>query len=202
MLFATAASAWDEQVRSPATCVSVPATGCAAWVAPQDAISANDARAHAAVTQDQCTERLICTGFGFTLPAGAVIAPCGIWPWGCTDGTGAVVWTEAQNAYGWCQDADLRLTLGSATSVSANIKNGRWTGNDLQYAHPTGDADDWGRTLCATDPAVTTCEGGAWNVNNPTFGVSLQAKQCPGAGNAICRVDHVYVALRYDTPAP
>jgi cysteine-rich repeat protein len=121
---------------SPSTVVDDPATGTLVWTAPQAAAVSDDSAAIAGSPTGPTTHYLKATGFGFTIPAAAVIE-------------GIEVDFERRGASAF--DARVRLVKGGAIGSTDRSLPGDW--NTLVDVVVTygGSSDLWGETWTAAD---------------------------------------------------
>ena len=161
---------------NPTSCVNNTSIGTINWTNPTLAVASDNAYAQAIV--DGNTSRyLYCTGYGFAIPAGAVIQ-------------GIVVNVERKSdrtSNGGSVDAAVRLikagTIGTSDRSAATI----YTTADVIAAHGSI-SDLWGTTWTAAD------------INAATFGVVFAATKPDSNGQAhVVDVDHIQVVITYST---
>lgn len=137
--------------RSPTSCTNVTSIGSSAWSATGSAFASDNVYATATqVSGNVTTNYLSCTGYGFTIPAGATI-------------NGIVVSVERKTSGGSIRDAAMRLikagTIGSTDRSSATT----YTTSDLTDAHG-GNTDLWNAAWTVAD------------INASNFGAAFAAK--------------------------
>ena len=161
---------------NPTSCVNNTSIGTINWTNPTLAYASDNAYAQAIV--DGTTSRyLYCTGYGFAIPAGAVIQ-------------GIVVNVERKSdrtSNGGSVDAAVRLikagTIGTIDRATVTI----YPTVDVIEAHGSI-SDLWGTTWTAAD------------INAATFGVAFAAAKPDFNGPAhVVDVDHIQVVVTYST---
>ncbi|MDQ5879904.1 MAG: biosis protein MshQ [Pseudomonadota bacterium] len=160
---------------SPTSCQNTAATGTQAWSSPGNAASSNDNYATASVNDNQVTNYLECTGYGFAIPATATI-------------TGITVNAERNASNTLVRDSAVRLIKGGVRGSTDRSTTTDYTTSDVVEAHG-GAADLWGTTWTPAD------------INAANFGVAFAAYKNGTAGNArTVSVDHLQISVSYTVP--
>ena len=171
------------QARSPTNCVSFdignPGSG---WTNPGNAVSSNNAVATATANDDQATDALVCTGYGFTVPAGATIL-------------GIIMRVERRTSAvppgtAPTRDATVRVIKNGAATPTEGATATNYTNGDVVEVH--GSATElWGETWTDAD------------INNANFGAGFVAQKVGTAGNAVTiSVDHIQLEVFYNAAPP
>lgn len=148
---------------------SDPSTGGEGWTRPENARASDDLFASANLATGNQTQTLRATGFGFTIPDGAVIS-------------GVVVQVEHSERLpgATIQNEQVKLVVGSVIQGENRAGGVLTTEDEVQtYGSPT---DTWGLSLT---PA---------NVNSPDFGVALAYLALL---DDTIRVDHIQITVHY-----
>jgi hypothetical protein len=173
------AQATLSQVRSPATCISFD-VGNPNWGNPARAVSSNNSFATSAVNDNQSTDALVCTQYGFAIPASATVL-------------GIIVRVErrASSIVAPTRDALVRVLKGGAAEPAERATGTAYTTADVVEDHGTA-IDLWGTTWTPAD------------INdNPGFGAAFMAyKNGTAGGNITVSVDHVQIEVFYTNNAP
>ncbi len=169
-------------VRSPTTCTSAdignPGSG---WTNPGNAVSSNNAVATATANDNQSTDALVCTGYGFTIPGGALVQ-------------GIIVRIERRTSVtagtSPTRDAVVRILQGGAATPTEGATTTNYTTADVVEAH--GSATElWGATWTAAD------------INSANFGAGFVAQKAGTNGNAVTiSVDHIQLEVFYNNAPP
>lgn len=141
------------------------------WSDPQNATASDDAYASAGLNIDQSTSSLRCTGFGFTIPAGARI-------------DGIVVEYEARSSLSsTVRDSEVYLVLGGARRGSNRASSSFWPTSDT-WLQRGGANDLWGTTWTPSD------------INASSFGVDIKAGNGGGSLSS-AYIDAVRITVYY-----
>lgn len=148
------------------------ATGGIAWQSPMNALTVNGAFAHADVSNDQQTELLRVTGYGFNLPSTVTIK-------------GVVVELKRQGA-NQIVDGNIELWLDGAASSRPKFVASGWPVS-IGTHHYGQEVDTWGDTLT---PAI---------VGKPGFGTEIWARRRDdaGTGPAPADVESLLITIWY-----
>lgn len=168
------------ETQSPGTCATVN-IGNPNWSNPTRAVSSNNSVATATVGDNQATDRLQCSSYGFTIPAGATIL-------------GIIVNVERRtndvSAISPTQDSQVRLIKGGVVQGTDRSTATAYTLADVIEAHGTA-ADLWGTTWTPAE------------INAADFGAAFVAfKNGTVGGNVTISVDHVEIVVHYSEPPP
>jgi hypothetical protein len=164
----------------PGAAVNDKRTGVSAWTNPgevllqdgSDESTLNAARA-TLYTSQATSNYLLATGFGFKVPATALIT-----------GVTVTVRRKSREGEGEIVDDRVQLTGNDTLTKQNKAKSAPWTGT---YSEATygGPQDLWGRVWTAAD------------VNSNEFGVALSARWVGTAGNDRALVDYISVTVHY-----
>ncbi len=171
----------DVATGSPSSCQSVnwAGTGSSSWSNAGEARVSDNDRATASV-DGTTTHWLVCTDYGFSIPAGSTI-------------NGIVVNVERRSSStsnGGSEDAAVRLVVGGAVQGTDRATGTNYTTSDVVEAHG-GAADLWG--AASRTPA---------QINASNFGAAFAAtKPSSSGGSHTISVDHIEVEVHY-TPPP
>lgn len=168
---------------SPTVCINVAGVGTQAWTttAPNDPLASDNLYATASADDNQTTNYLQCTGYGFAIPAGATI-------------NGITVYVERKASGTLVRDAAMRLVRDVAgvptIQVADRVTLTNYTTADVVEAHGGG-ADLWGGVWTAAD------------INSANFGAALASIKAGAAGGArTVSVDHMSISVDYTSPFP
>lgn len=165
------------QTRSPGACATSGGAGTA-WTNPGNALTSNNSDATVSV-DGSTSEALECTTYGFSVPAGAIIAGIEV----------NVERASSSTANGGSRDSSL-LLLGGTVTGSDLATTTTYTTGDVVEAHG-GAAVTWGNTWTATQ------------INAVAFGAALGVTKPSATGGAhTVSVDHVQITVTYTLPAP
>ncbi|MBU1214096.1 MAG: LamG domain-containing protein, partial [Gammaproteobacteria bacterium] len=164
----------------PTSCINVPDIGTQAWSTLTGPLTSDNAYATASVNDNQTTNFLQCTGYGFAIPAGATI-------------NGITVNVERNASNTQVRDAAMRLVqdvAGTATIQTTDRSTTTvYTTADVIEAHG-GATDLWGGTWTAAD------------INAANFGAAFAAiKAGTAGGGRTVSVDHMSITIDYSMPA-
>ena len=163
---------------SPTACVNDASIGTRPWGTLTGPLASDNLYATASVNDNQTTNYLQCTGYGFAIPSGATIV-------------GITVNVERSASNTLVQDAAMRMV--KAGVIDSNAANDRstatgYTTTDVIEAHGGG-ADTWGTVWTAAD------------INDPNFGAAFASVKAGTAGGArTVRVDHMPITVTYTLP--
>jgi hypothetical protein len=179
-LIQPAAAYAHSQVRNPVDCVSVN-LGFPNWNNAPRAETSNNQVATATVGDDQSTDALVCTQYGFAIPAAATIF-------------GIVINVERRtndvSAISPTRDAMVRVLKGGVAEPADRATATDYTLADVVEAHG-GATDLWGATWTPAE------------VNNAGFGAGFVAQKAGATGgNVTVSVDHIAVEVFYSQPPP
>lgn len=161
------------QTRYPSSCVNSGTD--VLWDNPQNASASDNAYASAGLSTGQRTCSLRCTGFGFTIPAGAAIA-------------GIVVEYEAySSSASTILDYAVYLVLGGNRRGSGRQSTSYWPTRET-WLQRGGANDLWGTTWTPSD------------VNDSSFGVDIQAANGGGTPST-AYIDAVRITVYYTSIA-
>jgi hypothetical protein len=148
------------------------ATGDIAWQSPMNALTVNGAFAHADVSDEQQTELLRVTGYGFDLPSTVTIK-------------GVVVELKRQGA-NKIVDGNIELWLDGVASSRPKLFASGWPVS-IGTHHYGQEVDTWGDALT---PAL---------VGKPGFGAELWARrrEDAGTGPAPADVESLIITVWY-----
>jgi len=175
LVWSSAASALT-QTASPGSCTTIAGTNVD-WSNAGNAISSNNNYATAQLNDGQASDYLQCTGYGFSIPAGATI-------------NGITVNVERKSsATNALRDAAMRLVKAGTIQATDRSTTTYYPTSDTYEAHG-GAADLWGTTWTAAD------------INAANFGAAF-ASEKPGSagGSRTVRVDHIQIIVDY-SPYP
>ncbi|MCR4303396.1 MAG: hypothetical protein NUV63_04090, partial [Gallionella sp.] len=159
------------QTASPSTCVTVAGTNND-WSNAGLAVSSDGNDATASVNDGQRTDYLQCTGYGFTIPAGATI-------------NGITVNVERASSNTGTQDFAMRVVKAGVIGTTDRSTATAYPTTDAYEAHG-GAADLWGTTWTVTD------------INAANFGAAFASQKPGSAGGArTISVDHVEITVDY-----
>jgi MSHA biogenesis protein MshQ len=162
---------------SPTACTNVTGIGTQAWGTLTGPLASDNAYATASVNDNQTTNYLQCTGYGFAIPAGATI-------------NGITVNVERRTSGNPVRDAAMRLVRAGAIETTDRSTATNYTTADVIEAHG-GMADLWGASWTAAD------------INNASFGAALASIKAGTAGGArTVRVDHMSISVNYSLAFP
>lgn len=135
------------------------------WVDPENALAADGNAAEAGLdTNASPTAELLVTGFGFSLPPGAIV-------------TGVKVDVTRRSRDGDLRDESIHLFKSSTVRLPyRHASSDKW-GTEFSTKSYGGATDRWGGDLSAAD------------VNAATFGVAVSAKFVEAAGNGRAYID-------------
>ncbi len=161
------------QTRSPTACANNNTTGSTAWSNPANAYTSNDSYATAALAAGTTSNYLLCSNFGFSIPAGATI-------------TGISVDIERKSSNNSTRDNLLYLVKNGTIQTGSNgATNTNWPTSDATEAHP-GATALWGNTWTPAD------------INANNFGAALSARNAAG-GSRTMSVDALSITISYTT---
>jgi hypothetical protein len=167
------------QARTPASCANNTTIGTVNWANPGNAITSNTSYATAGVAGGGTTTRyLLCSNYGFNLPAGSRI-----------DGiTVNVERRSSSAAAGGVQDAAMRIVQGGVIGTADRSTTTQYTTSD--FTEPHGGATDlWGLTWTWAD------------INAANFGAAFATrKNTPGGGTFTIFVDVIGITVDYTLP--
>jgi MSHA biogenesis protein MshQ len=176
VLFAWHGAFAASQTRSPSSCTTQGGFG-ANWNNPGNAVSSNNFYATATV-DGTTTDPLRCTGYGFTIPAGAVILGIQV----------NIERRSNRTSNGGSHDASVRLVKGGAAQGSNLATATTYTTTDVVEAHG-GAAQLWGLAWLDTD------------INAANFGAEYTGtKPSPGGLAHTISVDYISVTVTYNQP--
>ena len=160
--------------RSPSNCVVNSGVGTVNWSNPDRARASDGSYATAVLNRDP-SRYLWCNGYGFSIPAGAVIN--GI--------TVNVERKSSSTANSGSRDESVRIVKGGAVVGSETATGTTYTTTDVVEPHG-GPGFLWGTGWTATD------------INASNFGVAFAAAKNSSGGNAqTISVDHIQVVVDY-----
>lgn len=141
-----------------------------AWTNVNNVFASDNTYATCTAGVDALTNTLRVAGFGFSIPAGAVV-------------TGVTIQIEWLNAAGGMVGSSYQLHKNNvALGTAKDTEENRLTES---YESVGGTADSWGATLTDTD------------VNDTTFGVLLQWHNSDVGATRTVSVDHVRMTVTY-----
>jgi uncharacterized repeat protein (TIGR01451 family) len=178
MTFATAAcpSASVSVTANPATCVNAVGVGSIAWTALNATLS-DDLYATTSLNDNQQSNYLKCTGYGFTIPTSATIS-------------GITVNVERNASNTPIKDLEVRTVKAGAIGTVDRSTATQYPTTDTIEAHG-GPTDLWGTTWTAAD------------INNVNFGAALAAQKAGANGGArTVNVDHMPITVDYTRGVP
>lgn len=162
---------------SPTSCIDDNGIGTKAWATLTGPLTSDNAYASAVVTDGETTHYLKCTGYGFAIPANAIIE-------GIT--VGVERWADNTNL----QDAAMRIVKGNAIGATDRSNVGTYPSADPNtYDNHGGVTDLWGTTWTPAD------------INAENFGTALASRKSnTTGGNRTIRVDHLAISVAYRLP--
>ncbi|BCB25402.1 hypothetical protein SKTS_02880 [Sulfurimicrobium lacus] len=164
------------QTMSPTTCSNVTGTGSLAWGSPGNALANDTSYATVSLNDSQVSNYLQCTGYGFTIPAGATI-------------NGVTVNVERMATNSGIQDAAMRLVRAGTIQSTDRSTTTAYPTTSAYEAHG-GAADLWGGSWTVAD------------INNANFGAAMAAAKPGSTGGArTASVDHIEITVTYTPPA-
>lgn len=163
--------------RSPTNCVNDNSYGTQSWNNTDRAEASDDSRTRVGVNDNDVSNYLNCTGYGFTIPAGAVI-------------NGIVVNVERRGSTSSATvptDSRVRLVKGGVVQAGDRANGANLPTNDAVQAYGSA-ADLWGTTWSVGE------------VNAANFGAAFAVEK-PGiaGGNRNVDVDHIEITVDYTT---
>jgi len=158
---------------SPSSCASVAFGGDVSWANPGNAVSSNNQYATASVGGGGTTNQLRCSGYGFAIPATAVI-------------TSITVNIERDVSGGNFVDLSVQLLKGGVLQNTNNADTSTTYPNSDGVATYGGDL--WGGAWSAVD------------INAANFGVAFAAERVGGNNSRTVSVDHIQVVVTYLVP--
>lgn len=158
---------------SPTLCVNDTTIGSRAWSTLNGPFASDDVWATASGTNSQITNYLKCTGYGFAIPAGAII-------------TGITAGVEAHSRR-TMRDYAVQLVKADMIQATNYATNTRLPDPDA-YTYYGGATDLWGNTWTAAD------------INDPNFGMAFAAQRGPYATSDTAYVDHMPITIDYTLP--
>ena len=171
LIWSTAATA-ATQTASPTTCVTVAGTNND-WSNAGRAVSSNNSYATVSVNDNQTSDYLQCTNYGFTIPAGATI-----------NGITVNVERYSSNANA-TRDAAMRLVKAGVIQATDRSTATFYPTADTYEAHG-GNTDLWGTTWTPAD------------INNANFGAAFASvKPVTAGGGRTVSVDHIQITVDY-----
>jgi hypothetical protein len=176
LLICGTASAATMGPNSPTTVVNDVSLAGTPWTSPGNAVASDDMYAMAALAMTVSSNYLAATGFGFSIPADAVVTGIQVDVERSTQGSGfgSVV-----------VDRAIRIIKGGVIGVTDRSLGTNWPDADA-YATYGGPSDLWGETWTASD------------INSPTFGAAVALMATSGSG----RVDHIRITVSYTFGCP
>lgn len=168
----TAPSGTISVTASPSACINVADIGTRSWSTLTGPFASDDAYATASVGDNQTTNYLQCTGYGFTIPPNATIV-------------GVTVSMERRASDTLVRDAAMRLVKAGTIQATDRSTATNYTTADVVEAHG-GTTDLWGDTWT---PA---------NINDPDFGAAFASRKAgTSGGTRTVRVDHMQITVTY-----
>lgn len=162
------------QTRSPGSCGVATGIGSISW-SPLNATASDNNYAQVSVTDNQTSRFLVCTGYGFSIPAGAII-------------TGITVDVERRASASLVKDAAMRIVKGGTIGTTDRASGDQYPTSDAYAAHG-GPTDLWGETWTAAD------------INMSSFGAALAVQKAGSRGGSrTVRVDHMRISVAYTLP--
>ena len=173
VLFLSASSAFalTQGPLNPASCANNASIGSKAW-----SPTAFPAMVSLDVNLAQVSNYLLCSGYGFSIPAGSTI-----------DGITVSI-NRSANQAGCCQDAAVRIVKNGTIGATdrSNVANWPTVAGSQAYGNA---ADLWGNTWTVAD------------INAATFGLALAATGNNGSGLPALTVNSIAVTVTYHTAA-
>ena len=164
---------------SPTLCVNDTSIGTQPWTGLTNVVSQNNAYAQATGINGQITNYLKCTGYGFSIPAGATITgiTVGVWDYSAkTMSDQSMVLVKANNN----QTGPLgTMDLATQTRLPG-------TNSEVIYG---GATNLWGNTWTAAD------------INSATFGAAFAAIRGPYNTTDTAFVDYMPITIDYTMPS-
>ena len=173
LLLSNAAHAYSVTA-SPATCASVAGVGTIAWTNPGNALASDNVYATAAnVIRNTTTNYLECTGYGFSIPAGATIS-------------GITVYVERKTSGGTIRDAAMRVVKAGVIGTTDLSTTTNYATTDVVEAHGSS-ANLWGTTWTPAD------------INAANFGAAFAAKNTSTTSttNRTVSVDQIWITVDF-----
>jgi hypothetical protein len=152
----------------PSTGTNNNAVGAVAWTNPGNVTAEDGNSATATVGLASDSQYLFATGFGFSIPAGAVI-----------QGIQAGVKHACMN--GDVQDEKIRIIKGGVVGTTDRSSASAWP-TSLTFAQYGGGSDLWGLTWLPSD------------INASNFGLAIQAQS---SFSDTAAIDVVYITITY-----
>lgn len=160
--------------RSASVAESRPTSGGSrSWSGEDNTGASDDRDATFEFDNDEVSPRLVLTGFGFNLPAQAIVV-----------GVVAVVERSSEGNGGTVVDSEVRLVRGgSAVGLNRALAEA-WPTADTSasYGHLS---DTWGETLSGAD------------VSDPAFGIAIAASFAGSGHNTKAQVDLVQLTIHF-----
>lgn len=162
---------------APGTIVSDSTIGVVAWTNPGNAASSDDSYAVASSlgSGNTTSEYLLCTNFGFSIPAGATI-----------DGITVAVERSATQA-NRMNDNEIKIVKGGTIGSENKAIGTSWPTSDASQSYG-GASDLWSETWAYSD------------INATNFGVVVSAI-ATAAGSRDAQVDLVTITIDYTEAA-
>lgn len=182
LLCVPVASAWAQTATvtaTPGTCVNANnPSGTVSWGTPGNAQAQDGTSTTAGLSNNQITNYLQCSDYGFTVPAGATIS-----------GITVTVRRSTSNTGGNPRDFSVQL-LKSGTLQTTNKASASTYPTNLTNVSYGATNDLWGDTWTPAD------------INDSGFGVSFATRRDGGGGTRTISVDIISVDVTYSDNTP
>ena len=167
--------------RTPSNCTNVTGTGSDNWSNAGNAEDLGGGSATVNLGNNESSRYLRCSGYGFTLPANAVV-----------DGITVTVRRSTSSTTGNPRDSEVRLLKGGTLQTVSNYASGSTYPTTLTNADYGGTSDLWNNSWTAAE------------INATGFGVSFVSQRSGGGGTRTISVDLISVTVDYtiDNTAP
>lgn len=171
LLGTTSAFALTQGPLIPASCANNASIGTKAW-----SPTTFPAKVNLDVNTNEMSNYLVCSGYGFSIPAGSTI-----------DGITVTINRGASQA-GCCQDASVRIVQNGAIGATDRSNAANWP--PAAGAQTYGSAADlWGNTWTVA------------NINAANFGLALSATGNNGNGLPLLTVNSISITVTYHSLA-
>jgi hypothetical protein len=149
--------------------------GTVDWSGPGNAQYSDDSCATVSLGKSEITHYLKATGFGFSIPAGAIIK-------------GIQVDVERNGGLGdKISDNSVRMVKNGTIAGDDRKADGTWPSSDI-YITYGGASDLWGLTWSYSD------------INSADFGFVISAKHDGTSASRTASVDHIRITIYYSSP--
>lgn len=161
-------------VTSSTTCVNDTTNNLNTWTNPNNAALNDNVNYATSAVDGTISSYLKCTGFGFSVPSGAII-------------TGITVGVDRKASNTGITDSEVKVVKGGVIGATNKAAAGAWPTADAIQSYGSS-TDLWGLTWTNTD------------INSANFGVVIAATKASAAGAAqTASVDDMQITVSYAT---